>query len=130
MFPRPPSSTLTDTLFPNTALVRSPPLLHGQVGVRSLFIDSIENSRSHSLDCERTRRIQGLLSAVRRGAPNAAHCVIVVMRSEAHTSELQSLMRISYAVFCLKPTTPQIPTIPSISHHTITPHITHTSILI
>src|SRR3546814_17516781 len=79
MFPRPPSSTLTDTLFPNTALVRSPPLLHGQVGVRSLFIDSIENSRSHSLDCERTRRIQGLLSAVRRGARNAAHCVIVVM---------------------------------------------------
>src|SRR3546814_6842435 len=92
-------------------LAGSQPLLHGQVGVRSLFIDSIENSRSHSLDCERTRRIQGLLSAVRRGARNAAHCVIVVMtapylrvvvRSEEHTSELQSLMRISYAVFCLK----------------------------
>src|SRR3546814_2283840 len=101
-------------------LAGSQPLLHGQVGVRSLFIDSIENSRSHSLDCERTRRIQGLLSAVRRGARNAAHCVIVVMtapylrvvvpcgavqkqpdptRSEEHTSELQSLMRISYAVF-------------------------------
>src|SRR3546814_7383294 len=81
-------------------LAGSQPLLHGQVGVRSLFIDSIENSRSHSLDCERTRRIQGLLSAARRGARNAAHCVIV--RSEEHTSELQSLMRISYAVFCLK----------------------------
>src|SRR3546814_6742263 len=42
-------------------LAGSQPLLHGQVGVQSLFIDSIENSRSHSLDCERTRRIHGLL---------------------------------------------------------------------
>src|SRR3546814_3130202 len=72
MIGQPPRATLTDTLVPYTKLGRS-------VGVRSLFIDAIENSRSHSLDCERTRRIQGLLSAVRRGARNAAHCVIVVM---------------------------------------------------
>src|SRR3546814_10008532 len=35
-------------------------------------------------------------------APNAAHLALARLRSEEHTSELQSLMRISYAVFCLK----------------------------
>src|SRR3546814_5143822 len=41
------------------------------------------------------------------GAKGSARRLIVAVRSEEHTSELQSLMRISYAVFCLKKTTPK-----------------------
>src|SRR3546814_6559424 len=43
-----------------------------------------------------------LTHSARRAAPSASLCATVVRRSEEHTSELQSLMRISYAVFCLK----------------------------
>src|SRR3546814_3316281 len=64
------------------------------------------------------------------GITNIENCV---RRSEEHTSELQSLMRISYAVFCLKTHTPQPPTtlchilsIITISHTTFTTTITYT----
>src|SRR3546814_15042405 len=73
MIRRPPRSTRTDTLFPYTTLFRSPRALR----------------RS---DWDRPRRIRGLLAFLRRNCG----------RSEEHTSELQSLVRISYAVFCLK----------------------------
>src|SRR3546814_10732262 len=72
MIRRPPRSTRTDTLFPYTTLFRS--------------------------SCPRTRSNaarQWYLRPVLAGA-------CTVPRSEEHTSELQSLMRISYAVFCLK----------------------------
>src|SRR3546814_10323301 len=80
MIRRPPRSTRTDTLFPYTTLFRSPA---GRFPRPS-------NSR-----CRRLRRaLQGRRSAAAmRGLSE---------RSEEHTSELQSLMRISYAVFCLK----------------------------
>src|SRR3546814_2176924 len=96
MIRRPPRSTRTDTLFPYTTLFRSRPhhpafdagtpcLAHRPSGARPSL-------RSAALAAD---RLQGLpprpLSA---GAP--------ATRSEEHTSELQSLMRISYAVFCLK----------------------------
>src|SRR3546814_8962222 len=75
MIRRPPRSTRTDTLFPYTTLFRSTAL---QVPVNEYPI----------------------LRAIRSACPfqiyPARH------RSEEHTSELQSLMRISYAVFCLK----------------------------
>src|SRR3546814_10362621 len=86
MIRRPPRSTRTDTLFPYTTLFRS--------------------------------LLEPLLPAADRDQPVAAHLKLVVQRlhraiiervarllthrSEEHTSELQSLMRISYAVFCLK----------------------------
>src|SRR3546814_6376984 len=85
MIRRPPRSTRTDTLFPYTTLFRS-------------------------IHCWRSHRRRNFLVFPRAGAeltpvlwPNRKHgagsCTV---RSEEHTSELQSLMRISYAVFCLK----------------------------
>src|SRR3546814_8951472 len=84
MIRRPPRSTRTDTLFPYTTLFRSP-RHHEDVGGVHLDLAAEQ-------DVGRDRLAQRL-DAVRRG--------IAVMRSEEHTSELQSLMRISYAVFCL-----------------------------
>src|SRR3546814_2726250 len=75
MIRRPPRSTRTDTLFPDTTLFRSQ---RGDVppGWRGMF--------------------RGL------AAPGVINHLQRLGRSEEHTSELQSLMRISYAVFCLK----------------------------
>src|SRR3546814_15962711 len=76
MIRRPPRSTRTDTLFPYTTLFRS-------VGTRHCHHSTIWRSWTRS----RWRARQVSTS---------------IRRSEEHTSELQSLMRISYAVFCLK----------------------------
>src|SRR3546814_3364019 len=51
-----------------------------------------------------------MLSKWAKQTPERAARVTKMIRSEEHTSELQSLMRISYAVFCLKHTTPHTPT--------------------
>src|SRR3546814_1633429 len=91
---RPPRSTRTDTLFPYTTLFRSIPngleLTGVQLAVR--------------LDRERDRR--RIDRALHRGDELGIHeghpDRLLARRSEEHTSELQSLMRISYAVFCLK----------------------------
>src|SRR3546814_5125011 len=82
MIRRPPRSTRTDTLFPYTTLFRSaaPPR-------RGLWPG-------------RLRCIAGFRP--RAGADDRILVAHPVDRSEEHTSELQSLMRISYAVFCLK----------------------------
>src|SRR3546814_9427828 len=85
MIRRPPRSTRTDTLFPYTTLFRSP-------AYRNLL-------RAHEAD----RASDGGRPAVH--APHGVKCRgdrVADRRSEEHTSELQSLMRISYAVFCLK----------------------------
>src|SRR3546814_959801 len=83
MIRRPPRSTRTDTLFPYTTLFRSP---EGTGGVKE---DRYEALLSFG------RKLTGKLSfQLIAGAERT--------RSEEHTSELQSLMRISYAVFCLK----------------------------
>src|SRR3546814_7072421 len=101
MIRRPPRSTRTDTLFPYTTLVRSqrdPP--------RVLVEEALEHPHRrqvHVVDHERAARHQqgGPVEPVdhREGEGVAA---VDEHRSEEHTSELQSLMRISYAVFCLK----------------------------
>src|SRR3546814_4293755 len=81
MIRRPPRSTRTDTLFPYTTLFRSP------------------SCRSRATTAARPRHEARSASAPRLArafSSDARH------RSEEHTSELQSLMRISYAVFCLK----------------------------
>src|SRR3546814_4395207 len=90
MIRRPPRSTRTDTLFPYTTLFRS--------------------RRDHTRHVELQRQMLRLrgenfaaLLAARMMNRNTALCTFEEHhRSEEHTSELQSLMRISYAVFCLK----------------------------
>src|SRR3546814_2081368 len=79
MIRRPPRSTRTDTLFPYTTLFRSRAAFRERGGARSL-------------------------DAAGRPDPRREHRALArgPYRSEEHTSELQSLMRISYAVFCLK----------------------------
>src|SRR3546814_1783417 len=84
MLRRPPRSTRTDTLFPYTTLFRS------------TFIRR-KLPRAHGLLV-----IQFPLRPAIAGRPRRAHQGCSGNRSDEHTSELQSLMRISYAVFCLK----------------------------
>src|SRR3546814_2788228 len=100
MIRRPPRSTRTDTLFPYTTLFRS-------------TIFSPKKPPAAPASC------QGMLSRNMTG----------LKRSEEHTSELQSLMRISYAVFCLKKKKNT-----HIYHKTLLPHVichnnNHTSVL-
>src|SRR3546814_5287983 len=88
MIRRPPRSTRTDTLFPYTTLFRS------------VVAESAEWRATKSTG----RRLSG---STRLKSQNSQPWKVsgtpgVVRRSEEHTSELQSLMRISYAVFCLK----------------------------
>src|SRR3546814_9848623 len=85
MIRRPPRSTRTDTLFPYTTLFRSPDVRAG-----GAFHPLCEGAASL---CDR--------ALFARGRP-ADDGTRQATRSEEHTSELQSLMRISYAVFCLK----------------------------
>src|SRR3546814_6076590 len=91
MIRRPPRSTRTDTLFPYTTLFRS-------AASHRRPARAPRPSRPHH-GCDRqvrggSRKYPSPLPRQRRGS--------VFPRSEEHTSELQSLMRISYAVFCLK----------------------------
>src|SRR3546814_4428994 len=103
MLRRPPRSTRTDTLFPYTTLFRSKQrstveakqFLLGEAAHHVGGVSVVNAVAEASLKTvpveERHEKLKILLLAVvRRG------------RSEEHTSELQSLMRISYAVFCLK----------------------------
>src|SRR3546814_3523458 len=90
MIRRPPRSTRTDTLFPYTTLFRS---VSGQVFV--------------------------LNDVLRIGSDDSAQ-ITLDSRSEEHTSELQSLMRISYAVFCLKKKKSSIQTIKERSNLALT----------
>src|SRR3546814_4177661 len=117
MILRPPSSTPPDTLFPYTSLFRSyvaePFLGHGQAGRGDVVYDVEEIAVAPDLadpafvlefdpmsqrleigqDAGRIARHPGLF----QGAGTSGR-----IRSEEHTTELQSLMRTSYAVFCLK----------------------------
>src|SRR3546814_8483025 len=102
---RPPRSTRTDTLFPYTTLFRSEDFIDMK-GKRIVVLGGGDTA----MDCNRTSIRQGAKSvtcAYRRDEENMPGSRKEVKnakeeRSEEHTSELQSLMRISYAVFCLK----------------------------
>src|SRR3546814_2658515 len=93
MIRRPPRSTRTDTLFPYTTLFRSPQPRRGWVfeGGRTMN-EHLSDGYELSDDPSRLQL-------------DAIHGYLARSRSEEHTSELQSLMRISYAVFCLKKNT-------------------------
>src|SRR3546814_9844039 len=100
MIRRPPRSTRTDTLFPYTTRFRS-----------------LARNRNRHREADTETVVDGLVQyprllgigrqlpaqfAPREGAVGALRIEQRGIRSEEHTSELQSLMRISYAVFCLK----------------------------
>src|SRR3546814_8984910 len=95
MIRRPPRSTRTDTLFPYTTLFRSAAPHRG----RRETLGSIARSLLHSLRGIR-RDGRGRYRDHDHRASDGERTAR--KRSEEHTSELQSLMRISYAVFCLK----------------------------
>src|SRR3546814_5531259 len=126
MIRRPPKSTRTDTLFPDTTLFRSQPWTQVFTHSRTDWVD-----RQNAKQCEACGRsdvpcqvhhIRGMADVSHRGfvvrmkVARARRTVVLCeqchwdthrgrlpdLRSEEHTSELQSLMRISYAVFCLK----------------------------
>src|SRR3546814_5792692 len=89
MIRRPPRSTRTDTLFPYTTLFRS---------VGAVPVDPRPAAGGAPVVRGERRRLPALLASRAR----LPHRHARAGRSEEHTSELQSLMRISYAVFCLK----------------------------
>src|SRR3546814_3744697 len=93
MIRRPPRSTRPDTLFPYTTLFRS-----GLAGTRRTQAGA-EAARDHRREARAPA--QGR-DQDRPHAPDGCNADPFRPRSEEHTSELQSLMRISYAVFCLK----------------------------
>src|SRR3546814_3180078 len=105
MIRRPPRSTRTDTLFPYTTLFRSP-------------LARLAGHEGWTLALGRDHAPAGLVQIIHVSTGAADHLAARIAldvdaqasivetyvgeRSEEHTSELQSLMRISYAVFCLK----------------------------
>src|SRR3546814_5530732 len=110
---RPPRSTRTDTLFPDPTLFRSnvsidvTDAVHPSVaatvelaarivGLDIAGVDLVAEDISAPLDEQR-----GAIVEVNAGPGLLMHLKPASGRSEEHTSELQSLMRISYAVFCL-----------------------------
>src|SRR3546814_7253673 len=118
MIRRPPRSTRTDTLFPYTTLFRSAQSSTGVLKIITrLMLMTVTTMGGFMAFC--------LAYLVATATPGPAVAAIVThvlsnggrrvggfiagfVRSEEHTSELQSLMRISYAVFCLKKKTTQI----------------------
>src|SRR3546814_3656558 len=107
MIRRPPRSTRTDTLFPYTTLFRS------TVGAVGFDLHDLGPEKFPRRGLHRILRPGGEILRERTGhraEPRHRHADIEQLdridrgapRSEEHTSELQSLMRISYAVFCLK----------------------------
>src|SRR3546814_10214488 len=103
MIRRPPRSTRTDTLVPYTTLFRSLDLVRGQVGRQAVGV--LETARPLRRGYPGVGKFPvsiGQLSGLGVDASGEAIVFPELERSEEHTSELQSLMRISYAVFCLK----------------------------
>src|SRR3546814_1555049 len=98
MILRPPRSTRTVTLFPYTTLFRSP--LNERLVYASItaYGEVGPEASKTGFDSTALWARTGLMDAVRASRE----------RSEEHTSELQSLMRISYAVFCLKKKTTNV----------------------
>src|SRR3546814_10091259 len=106
MIRRPPRSTRTDTLFPYTTLFRS---IEPKVGTDGGMIRVVSAAVIAPMTKNSTIAAT-IVASVYAIALAAGAFIRIGRRSEEHTSELQSLMRISYAVFCLKKTTTLPPT--------------------
>src|SRR3546814_10328939 len=127
MIRRPPRSTRTDTLLPDAPLCRSRVPPNVGEGLRTLLDGARQGRRFATLGLGRQRDVLDLFTKSARtmldgwfeseavkaafgfdavvgnyASPDTPGSAYVLLRSEEHTSELQSLMRISYAVFCLK----------------------------
>src|SRR3546814_10391651 len=123
MIRQPPRSTRTDTLFPYTTLFRSrqPAGRYLQACAAPTGVDDVQGLSGVWLELKGLREMQGVETHAIGGCVHRRDCFEVFAgchdddvirasgpvaapirpRSEEHTSELQSLMRISYAVFCL-----------------------------
>src|SRR3546814_3230719 len=109
MIRRPPRSTRTDTLFPYTTLFRSVRRDAGMFDVSHMCVVDLRGERVRDFlsrllandVAKLTQPGKALYSCMLRDSGGVVDDLIVY-RSEEHTSELQSLMRISYSVFCLK----------------------------
>src|SRR3546814_2284296 len=123
MVRRPPRSTRTDTLFPYTTLFRSllktftPSSLKGN-GVLGKKVEYVTGDTQTKSDAARA-------SAKRMIEKDGVIMFSGGSRSEEHTSELQSLMRISYAVFCLKKKNKTIQICKDLSTYRHKLHTTH-----
>src|SRR3546814_7731770 len=115
MIRRPPRSTRTDTLIPYTTLFRSHPPAVFLARVPGRVADDHHPAGLHAAQ-RLAQHGLSILAVVERGVEHGGVELVVrerklakagLERSEEHTSELQSLMRISYAVFCLKKKTIQ-----------------------
>src|SRR3546814_2666469 len=114
MIRRPPRSTRTDTLFPYTTLFRSRLTAGEGEGQAAALLDQAHRRKICRLAADRLQQARGnqvrmaidnhsgfLLDVVVTGCARLRPRPAGYARSEERTSELQSLMRISYAVFCL-----------------------------
>src|SRR3546814_5750759 len=115
MVQRPPVSTRTDTLVPYSTLFRSPCDIAGgfQIVYQAAIVGAIE-ARLHDSEMFEFQHPHHIFELLQRGVGHGVEGLfdrwinvqraknVNMCRSEEHTSELQSLMRISYAVFCLK----------------------------
>src|SRR3546814_13570814 len=90
MIRRPPISTRTDTLFPYTTLFRS------------VWMKIAGSAARGGSSRTRVMRAAPIVHRLKASLSFILVATVMLLRSEEHTSELQSLMRISYAVFCLK----------------------------
>src|SRR3546814_7712045 len=103
----PPRSTRTDNVFPDTALCGSD-LEQREREASGIPTLKVGYNRVHGyyLEISKAHAAKAPTHYTRRQTLTNAERYITEERSEEHTSELQSLMRISYAVFCLKQHTP------------------------
>src|SRR3546814_10048350 len=100
MIRRPPRSTRTDTLFPYTTLFRSSDFTYVATWAGFVYVAFVIDAYARRIvgwQASRTAHAGFVLDALEQALHDRRPG-----RSEEHTSELQSLMRISYAVFCLK----------------------------
>src|SRR3546814_3688153 len=103
MIRRPPRSTRTDTLFPYTTLFRSASAQRLEAAGATALMIAANSMHKVAGDVAAAISIPILHIVDETGEKMKADGVkAAAVRSEEHTSELQSLMRISYAVFCLK----------------------------
>src|SRR3546814_3915241 len=102
-----PRSTRTDTLCPDTTVFRSD---QPQLALQAQAVVVVDADDAAAVVVRGIGRIPGPVGEPPADLPMAVVEIVAAIgrRSEEHTSELQSLMRISYAVFCLKKKTTQI----------------------